>query len=151
MAVTEQELSTTKSQLTGTSLLHSGSSPSTGSPFTSEAEQQLERMVRELPTFPVTRAVLEGYSRAHLFNSLPTILRAPGGVYRKDTAPVLSPNGTEDGSHRVLSHSRHSSASSEDDEEDGEEEQPAVLPVQNHLYSEKLLVEHPYPQINEQV
>lgn len=68
----------------------------TSSLFT-DREAQLERMVRELPDLPVTRAVLDGFSRSHLFKSLPPgSLPSPGGVYRKNAEP-LTPSGTTEG------------------------------------------------------
>lgn len=94
-----------------------------------EAEQELERMVRELPTFPVTKAVLAGYSRAHLFTSLTTTLQAPGGIYRKETSPSLRSSEAD-----------HSAATTPVDGSADLEGPPAILPTEGSEDSTQLSV-----------
>ena len=86
--------------------------------------------MRELPTFPVTQAVLQGYSRAHLFNSLPTMLHAPGGVYRKDTDPLVTHNLNKEDSGPLLSPGVQAGL---------DEDHSIIHPVENHVHSDTLL------------
>ena len=110
-----------------------------------DREAQLERMVRELPDLPVTRAVLDGYSRSHLLESLPLgSFPSPGGVYRKNAEP-LTPSATTDRRGFELApfpspntahsngtmHSSQQKNSNDDlgsEESNGDLDSPAVLP-----------------------
>ena len=113
--------------------------------FLTDREAQLERMVRELPDLPVTQAVLDGFSRVHLLESVPLgSLPSPGGVYRKNAEP-LTPSGaaeargfgsapfpSSDGVHgndtTCDSQHRNSSEDLGSEESSGDPDSPVLLP-----------------------
>ena len=123
--------------------------PLTG-PSLADREAQLERMVRELPDLPVTRAVLDGFSRSHLLESLPSgSLPSPGGVYQKKaepltpsgesedrgfgSAPFPPPDGLHDSDMTHGSKHRNSNEDLEVEESNGDLDSPVVLP--NSVFS----------------
>ena len=82
--------------------------------YFTDKEQQLERVVNELPDEPVTRAVLEGFSRTSMVDTFSNKLHAPGVVFRRDANPLVG-------------------YVCEDDNEREPESPPAILPVENHV------------------
>ena len=61
----------------------------------------------ELPDQPLTKAVLDGYSRARMVTSFSNTIIAPGTVLKRDNQPLVV--------------------------QDGDEEEPAILPVEDNI------------------
>ena len=87
-----------------------------------DKEQQLERIVTELPDQPITKAVLDGYSRTKMAVSFSNKLLTPGLVLKRETDPLVLSDGLE------------------------QEEEPAILPIENDVSME---TEYEYSQYSQ--
>lgn len=74
-----------------------------------DKEEELKHIVTELPDQPITKAVLDGYSRARMVTSFSNTIVVPGAILKRDNHPIIVSNGDQD------------------------EEEPAILPVDSDV------------------